>query len=242
MKANHTHKLFFRKYAYKATIRCPRVAVIRYPDHQNLTFLSKAETFGEYCNLLRKTKQGFLLTTWDNETQHTKRLWEARFLIFKILSMKEKLLNQGVSFTLRLESDTCGFYTNDAQSWNEVCRMFKDNIIDICWPKDNKHLNYLLTNPTNEIVKDYPYQKYQYRINLRSVMLPNSLRENFREWVNSYNDVKISDITINTVEKGGYTLNGKFLYSTNKKMMLLLQMYLGNAIKDITEFKLEKEL
>ena len=239
MNANHTHKLFFGKYAYRVTIRCPHISGIRYPDSEHIANLFKVESYKEYVQSMKYRPSAIVA---DIENRKMRRTWESRFLIYKVLTYKEKIANSGVKFTMRLESDTCGFYFNNEEVFNDMCRVFKDSLYDISWPKDSIHLNYLLSNPTNEIVNNYPHNKYQYRINLRNVIVPKAMREGFKDWVENYSDLKISETAIKSIESGGFNLNGKFLYSTNKEMMLLLQMYLGDAIKSITEFKLEKEI
>jgi hypothetical protein len=49
----------------------------------------------------------------DIENRKMRRTWESRFLIYKVLTYKEKIANSGVKFIMRLESDTCGFYFNN---------------------------------------------------------------------------------------------------------------------------------
>lgn len=236
MKAQHTNKLFFNKYLYKATVYCPRIAFIRYPKDKVFSALTKSENFNEFLAKGGNT----LKNRWDQT--RPKDMWENRFTIYKIMQMREKLYSQNTEFTMRLETSHCGFYLNDKDLFDDICKQFKDIVVDISWPTDEKHGTYLLNNPTHEIVNNYPHGKYRYRINLRNKFLSSDVRQGFKDWIKNYPDLEITDITLNSIKNGGYDLNGKFLYSTNKDIMLLLQMYLSDAVKSITEFKLRKEL
>lgn len=240
MEAKHTNKLFFSKYAYRFVIKSPHISCIRYPEQQQITALFNSETYEEYLTKAQYKKRSWV--TWEDADMIQRGLWKSRFVINKILEFKEKYKNKNSDFIVRLESNTCGVYSNNKEMFEDGCAIFKNEICELTWPKSEQHLKFLLDNPMNEIVEVYPYNKYRYRINLRDKRLSTDQKENFRDWVQTYGTLKITDDTLRKIKLGGYNLNGKFLYSTNKEMMLLLQLYLGDAIKSITEFKLEKDI
>jgi hypothetical protein len=240
LKAKHTNKLFFSKYAYRFVIKSPHISCIRYPEQKQITALFNSETYEEYLANAQYRKK--MWRTWQDTDVITKGLWKSRFVINKVFEFKEKYQNKHNDFTIRLESNTCGVYSNDKEMFENGCAIFKNEICELTWPKNERHLKFLLDNPTNEIVEAYPYNKYRYRVNLRDKRLTTDQKENFKDWIKTYSNLKISDETLRRIKLGGYNLNGKFLYSTNKEMMLLLQLYLGDAIKSITEFKLEKDI
>ena len=69
-----------------------------------------------------------------------------------------------------------------------------------------------------------------------------NVKNNFSDWIKQYPEFKTSDKTINAIERGYLNGNGKFLYSTNLKNVLLLQMFLGELTGNTTTYKLESEI
>ena len=82
-----------------------------------------------------------------------------------------------------------------------------------------------------------------YLYDMYSLYLNSNDGESFGDWIKNYKgELKASDNLITGIKRGYYFSDGKFLYSTNSEMMLLLQMYLGDAIRNIQEYITEDEL
>lgn len=243
MKTQHTNKLFWNKFTHKISIKIPFVSTIRYLSKDDLADLITAETFEVWMSKrkVRSSRTYFssgISSIVDHLTKREKALWKNRFLLYKLITFLNDL-KQHTEYTKRTEGDYFNLFLNDHEQFEKCCRLFPDNIRELVWPKDDNIASYLLTNPKINVVKQLPYKKYKYKVNLKSYYY--SEPKQIREWLANYDDIKISDTTISQLEKGRIT-NGKFLYVTNNKSMLLLQMYLGDIFRDITEFKLESEI
>ena len=235
MNAQHTSKLFYGKYLYKIGFISPRIALMRYPDNPLLLSLLESESYKEFV-----AKVGMSRASWwraDNSV-----IWKNRFNFFRMHSSRQKLVNNGVDHIIRFDSNTATFFLNDKSMWEHLVKIFQKDLCAIQWPKNTAHEQWLMNNPSGEIVSEYPHGKYKYKFNLRNKALAKNISENFADWIGQYKDMRISKSAQRRIKSGGYQLNGKFLYSTNTENMLLLQMYLGDAVKDITEFKLERDL
>lgn len=236
MKINHTSKLFFRKFLYKIELHIPSVCMLRYGNGDIMRTLFESETFEQFN---RKVDR---LPFFNRKYNNVKTYWENRFRYHKLVKMRQELVDWEMDHQFRFESSKVGIYVNDHNQFERICRIFHDDVIGLSWPKNQNAVRYLRENPTNEIVDSLPHNKFRYKINLRNGKVPTQVKENFSDWIKQYPDMQITDIMAQKIRKGGYSLNGKFIYSTNTENMLLLQMFLGDLIKDVTEYKLTKEI
>ena len=241
LNAQHTNKLFWGKYLYKVVLKLPRISALRYGvKYTTLNSLWNCNTLEEW---LQQSASGFRYTYPEERNLEAKKLlWKNRFELYKFVLLVNEYNDQKVDIRYRYEGDTAGIYFNESRIYNELVQKLTNIIDTIVWPKSDHHAKFLLSNPTTELVKEYPYKKYQYKICLRNYKsIDNSVKENFEEWIKNYPDFKISEMGLKQI-RTGFVRNGKFIYSTNTKDMLLLQMFLGDTIKEIINYKLEREI
>jgi len=243
LKTQHTTKLFFKKYKYKAVVETPQTSFIRYANRKDIDSLFNAESIEQWGGVKNTLSYGYssfsLGTLHDWKTKSQRRIWDNRFTLYKLYNwLNENYDNQ--NHQIRNEGDKLAFFTNDKEKWESFCGAFKNNISELVWPKNEKHEQYLDNNPTHIICKNLPYNKYRYKINLRGRV---ARQEGFKEWIENYKgELKVSENLITGIKRGYYFSDGKFLYSTNAEMMLLLQMFLGDSIRSIQEYITEAEL
>ena len=238
MKTNHTTKLFFKKFKYKAVVTTPATGFIRYASRKDIDSLFNAERLEEWPGVLGPLSYDYsnftIGSVHDHKSQRRKQIWDNRFTLYKLFNWISKNYETN-THKIRNEGDKLAFFTNDKTLWEDFYRCFKKEITELVWPKNDTHSNYLDENPNTVICKELPYGKYRYKINLRR---HTSKISNFNEWIENYKgDLKASG----NLQKG-YWYDGKFLYSTNNEIMLLLTLYLGDAIRDVQQFKLEAEI
>jgi len=243
LKTQHTSKLFFKKYKYKAVVTTPQTSFIRYASKKDIENLFSAESREQWTGITSPLSYGYgsfsVGTLHDYKDKQHKRVWDNRFNLYKLFNwLNENYDNK--NHQIRNEGDKLALFTNDKATWESFCDAFKNQITELVWPKNEKHEAYLNKNPTHIICKNLPYNKYRYKINLRGRV---ARQDGFKEWIQNYKgDIKASGNLLDGIKRGYYFSDGKFLYSTNSEMMLLLQMYLGDSIRSIQQYITEAEL
>ena len=234
----HTKKLLYGKYLYKASLFVPGVSWLRYSKEKNIDSLCTCESYEEF---IAKNVPAYGTSFWPSSDNglviRNRKIWNSRFLLYKIATMIQDIKVKH-DITIRLQDDTIGFYLNSKDVWENICRRFKDNVSELSWPEDTNVFS--LTNGI-ELVKRYPHNKFKYKINLKSGIVSNDVKQNFQSWIEQYPEFKVSDKTLESLKRVYLDGNGKFLYSTNLKNVLLLQMFLGELIGKTTTYKLESK-
>ena len=243
LKTQHTNKLFFKRFKYKAVVQTPQTSFIRYATRKDIDALFSAEKLEQWQGVQGPLSYGYSNFTigsiHDYKSQSRKRVWNNRFTLYKLFNWITTNYNTN-DHKIRNEGDKLAFFTNDKKLWEDFCGTFKNEISELVWPKNEQHEQYFNEHPNNIICKQLPYNKYRFKINLCGEVVRN---EGFGDWIKNYKgELKASDNLIKGIKRGYYYSDGKFLYSTNSEMMLLLQMYLGDTIRNIQEYITEEEL
>ena len=246
MKTTHTNKLFWNKFTYKITLRIPSISNLRDLSKKDAEYLVTSDSYEQWMMTRKRICPSLYIPSYDKDAsewiiKREKRLWKNRFVVYKLFEFLNEMSLQGIDFNKRIENDKISIAFNDEEYFNKGCSAFAHIISEIAWPKDQTIANYLLANPDHEIVKKYPYRKFQYKINLRSYFRQARGKGEIKKWIKQYDGIKVSDLTLEELDKG-FTTNGKFLYVTDQKMMLLLELALGETIKSTTTYKLESEI
>lgn len=237
MKTSHTTKLFYKKYKYKAVVKTPRTSFIRYAKRSDIESLFNAERMEQWKGIgdLNYAYSSLSLGINDNRHKSHKEIWENRFTLYKLYNWIQKHYVHEVH-KIRNEGDKLGFFTNDKVVWENFCGTFKDHLHEMVWPKNKKQEDYFTNNPNNIICQRLPYDKYRFKINLRGRLVRQT---GFEEWVENYaGELKASKKLI----ENSYYSDGRFLYSTDSEMLLLLQMYLGDSIRNTQQYITEAEI
>jgi len=228
LKVQHTKRLHWNKYLYKVTLYVPRVAWLRY-NKNLLSTLCNCETLLEWRQ--KNPLKPVVWLTNDRQDDMERDLWENRFTLYKIAHFR----NNCDEHHVRLDDNKITYFTSNTEDYEQFCRLFKDFVIELQFPEEGKE--HLLEEHV-EYVEKFPHGKYKYKTYFKPYW--NSPREGFGEWIRQYPDIKITKQVIKTIERG-YMPNGKFFYSTNTDMMLLLQLYLGTQLGKTVTYKLESE-
>lgn len=240
LKTQHTSKLFYKRFKYKAVVRTPQTSFIRYATRKDIEHLFNSEKIEQWRGpAIHQSLSPYISTTNDWKVDSRRKTWDNRFTLYKLYTwIQTHYDNQ--KHTIRNEGDKLALFTNDKLIWENFCGAFKNHINELVWPKNEFHDQYLTHNPNNIICKKLPYDKFRYKINIRGKV---ESQDGFADWIKNYNgDLKASEKLLTGIRRGYYYSDNKFLYSTNSEMMLLLQMFLGNSIKDIQEYITEAEL
>ena len=241
MKACHTNKLFYRKYKFKAVAKVPGCSFIRYANRDDIDRLFNSESIQEWGGTKYNLTYHY---TFENEdlkdwrTNRTKAVWNNRFNLYKLYNWLNE--NYADHCKVRNEGDKLGFFTSDKETYESFLSTFKDSIIELRWPKNKTHEEFLTNNPDAIVCSKLPYDKYRYKINIK---LRGKNANGFGEWINNYKgEIKASEKLLQGIKKGYYYQDGKFVYSTDKDMMLLLTLYLGTYVQSVNEYITEAEL
>ena len=248
MKTQHTSKLFYNKFTHKISLNIPHIAATRYMKKQTIEALLNCETYEQWISTRKLTDKSHymyigvsdLQTNTERLVNREKKLWKNRFTIYKLISFINELSLENIAFTKRIEGNNISLFLNDQKYFDKACKIFATSIVGLVWPKNEVQGSYLLNNPTDEIVKQLPYKKYRFKANIKG-WFNTGTNLKMTEWIQNYSEIKATDLTLKELDDG-FTTNGKFIYVTDKKTMLLLEMYLGNILKDITTYKLESEI
>jgi len=142
------------------------------------------------------------------------------------------------SVKLRSEGKIMSIYCKDKDLLDSLVQNLAKWIYKIYQPENNAELDYILKNKKKTICKKLPYDKYRYKVYLKTVMDLNS-REAFLEWIFNYKDqVKINPVTIGWLTGRGrkYSQVRPFVYIENSKMLFLVKLFLGNNLGLDEEF------
>jgi len=241
--AQHTNKLFWSRYLYKFTVRLPQISFLRYGKNKVFESLFKCETYEQWQSVQLKDvyRYRYMLNP-DAAGKERLELWNKRFQLFKFVNFINKHKINGVDLRVRYESDTASVCTNNKDLFDEGVALLTGDVIELFWPKSDKHSEFLVNNPHYEIVEKYPYNKFMYKVELKGYQrIDRAIIHNIDQWFKNYSSLQITKDALEQL-KEGFMANGKFIYSTNEKDMLLLQMLLGNLIKRIVTYKLESEI
>jgi len=244
MNVEHTRKLFYKKFPYKATINLKEAGFIRYANRKDLERLFIADCYEQWGGV----RFGFdnQYSTWVRKDRfinnRNERIWNSRFRLFALYKWLETNRKEYPNdINIRNEGDSFSIFTTYKDVWDNFVAEFKDNIVDIVWPKDKVHEQYLLANPDNIICKNLPYGKYRYKINLKTRHEGNL--KGLRVWIKNYDgEIQVAESLLNDLERGYTYLENRGLYVADSGMITLIQMYLGNNVRSITQYITDDEI
>ena len=147
-----------------------------------------------------------------------------------------------VSF--RCEGSTLSIFFKDKNILNELLGEFKNHIRAFYEPENALILEYLNENIRTE-VKNQLTHGCRYKVNLKTLSkISSSNKENFMRIVNDHNDqFHMTDRTrhLFTGERRWYG-EGSFFYVKDSKYLLMVQMIIQPAIKEVIKIVTPEEL
>lgn len=117
--------------------------------------------------------------------------------------------------------------------------------MEITEPKSDKDLKYLLESKSVKVIVDqFPYEKYQYKIVLKSTMKSDQ-RLKFNGWVDRYSDKGVyisSRATQDWLKDRKQWAQNPFIYVEDDKTRTLVELYLGSNKSSTEEFVLRSAI
>jgi len=212
-----TNKLFFNKYVNKVSVRNPLARFFRGNRLESIS-LGIAGIKEQFTDPHQTSVQIGSRWTYKSHARLTDVI-VAEELITVLQSLS--------SYTLRVESNSLGLYSNDADFVDKVLGISNIHIEETSQAANDKTKEFLLKTPKAIIRKEYTH-KYKVTIN--------ALWEDaspFLMWANKLPKIKT---TGNDYKFGGY------FYVTDDKTLSLCRIFLGNKLRKVEELVTSEEI
>lgn len=224
-KKLETKKLFYRKYPYK--IAC---------SIHGATYVMR-----EGYNAVLKAKE------WEHKYGHSTYMRHSR-VDFDDL---QEFVNAAVPFmekdNIRVRSEGRHFnlFCLDEATYNAILDKVKKWAYEVTAPKSDKDLQYLLANKALKVIVDQlPYEKYKYKIVLKSSM-KSDVRMRLNTWISKYSqdDMHVSSLSTRAWLSGtkNYTQD-PFIYVAEDNIRTMVELYLGANKTRTEEFVLRSSI
>lgn len=217
-----TSKLFWGKYPYKIVINGQWIYGIRNINVKNLESVIDKKLYIS-----------------DKVSKAVASYPERVVKMVCFLSSHEK---DQVSF--RCEGSTLAIFFKDRSLFDTIQEDFGNDITSFYEPENDTVLEYLYSNIRTE-VRDFLTHGCRYKVNLKALSrLSNSNKESFLRLVNdNENQFRMTARTreLFAIDKKWYG-DGSFFYVKDSKYLLMVQMLIQPAIKEVIKIVTPKEL
>lgn len=206
-----TNKLFYRKFPYKIVLSCQGAHLIKFHDSNEI--LQKSPSWAKS----RGIKD---ISEFYNFTQ----------IIQTILKDSD--------IKCRFERNTLSIFFNDISFYNDTHESLSLWIREFHAPSSMEELNFLTNNSSKKIICNrLPYDKYQFKVTIKSSMDPN-LRQSFKRWADKYGEkFKFANHTLEWIKTGskGYGWN-PMVHVSDSSVLSLVLLFLSSNIGKVHEF------
>jgi hypothetical protein len=138
----------------------------------------------------------------------------------------------------RFERNTLSIFFNDVSFYEDIYESLSLWIREFHAPSSMEELNFLTTNSSKKIIcNKLPYDKYQFKITIKSSMDPN-LRQSFKRWADKYGEkFKFANHTLEWIKTGskGYGWN-PMVHVSDSSVLSLVLLFLSGNIGKVHEF------
>tara|TARA_E500000178_G_scaffold289937_1_gene293227 strand:+ start:3825 stop:4517 length:693 start_codon:yes stop_codon:yes gene_type:complete len=208
-----TTKLFYNKYLYSLSI------------FNELTPIFRNKNFKFACTVLDGLQANFesgqpLARNINNYTQPIQigHFIDARTIYNELTRYKKP-------YIVRCENRHLNVYCNDLSLLERLSKKCK-NAISLHQPA-KEHLDFIKNNTNTIIVKD---DTYKFKVTFGNNLVPDTLSP----WLKVNRDkVKVSDMFINDIDRDMRYVNGRYVYITNEKVLMLFKILAGDCIQRI---------
>jgi len=215
MLSKKTTKLFFGKYVYKVALRLPVAAKFR---GNKLTVIKLQLAILKERFADRKVNH-VQMGGWNRQLASLADITRG----LAIVDVLETLS----SYTLRVESNTLGLYSNDDDFFHKVLSVPDIEVEETSEPVDLKTKEYLLSNPKVIIRKEYTHK---YKVTVNALW---DSADNFKAWA-----VKLPKIK---TTKNKYKYGGHF-YVADEKTLSLCHIFLADKISKVEQLVTTTEI
>ncbi len=228
MKTLETKKLFYRKYPYKVACQIRGgYYVARYGQDAVLKAMEWNKRYGNNQSY-RFSKTSTL--SYDD--------------LDKFANLAKKYLGRE-DVRVRAEGTHFNLFSIDKDIHEQIIKDLSNWVMEITEPKSDKDLKYLLESKSVKVIVDqFPYEKYQYKIVLKSTMKSDQ-RLKFNGWVDRYSDKGVyisSRATQDWLKDRKQWAQNPFIYVEDDKTRTLVELYLGSNKSSTEEFVLRSTI
>lgn len=221
----YTTKLFYKKYAYRLSVRCLVASIFRNKDFN----------YAKYR-----------IDSWNQDVSKgiSPRLGHRSDSLLPIsdLHFALRLLNifttTSTDYTLRIEGRTLNVFSNDTVWLSDLKNKLGVNVIEFTQPANDQTAEFLLKNPNYEVVKSNV--QYKYKIKTRFCK---GDYKSFGEWCKSFSKhVRISGLFLEELLNSSSIYEGRLVYVKDEKTLNIVTMFIGEAIQSITHLVTVEDL
>ena len=208
-----TTKLFYNKYLYSLSI------------NSELTPIFRNKNFKSACTILDQLQADFeagrpLIRSFGR--------YETPVLIDHFLDARtiyNELTRYKKPYIVRCENIHLNIYCNDLSLLDRLSKRCK-NVVSLHQPA-KEHLDFIKNNTNTIIVKD---DTYKFKITFGNNRVPDTLSP----WLKVNRDkVKVSNMFIDDIDKDMRYMNGRYVFITNEKILMLFKILAGDCIQRI---------
>ena len=208
-----TTKLFYNKYLYSLSV------------NSELTPIFRNKNFKYACTVLDKLQADFeagrpLIRSFGR--------YEAPILLEHFLDARtiyNELTRYKKPYIVRCENRNLNIYCNDLSLLDSLSKRCK-NVVSLHQPA-KEHLDFIKNNTNTIIVKD---DTYKFKITFGSNRVPDTLSP----WLKVNRDkVKVSNMFIDDIDRDMRYMNGRYVFITNEKILMLFKILAGDCIQRI---------
>ena len=215
MLVKQTTKKFYNKWLYKVTLRVPGAGVFR---------LYSLETILDEIDHEGKSRLHYFQKARDNANYLSKVIdfllpWES------------------TEWTKRIESDYMDLYTNNEKFYNELIRLFSNEIKHAFEP-DPEYLDVLEGNRVI-LVKKYPKDDFRYRVYL----LPHNLKsledkKLYVEWLRNNSSISVTDSVIYWFTVTSWNWDRRYILVKDSATLTMLKLRGPDVMGKVYEYQI----
>ena len=215
MLVKQTTKKFYNKWLYKVTLRVPGAGVFR---------SYSLETILDEIDHESKSRLHYFQKARDNANYLSKVIdfllpWES------------------TEWTKRIESDYMDLYTNNEKFYNELIRLFSNEIKHAFEP-DPEYLDVLEGNRVI-LVKKYPKDDFQYRVYL----LPHNLKgledkKLYVEWLRNNSSISVTDSVIYWFTVTSWNWDRRYILVKDSATLTMLKLRGPDVMGKVYEYQI----
>jgi hypothetical protein len=217
MRLFETKKLHHGKYLYKLVLSNPLATIFR-SDSNSDKKLAHAKVRLDTLTAQHKAGEPLTKTTYRSTVEITEDAFFDAKDIYNILK-------KASDYKVRCESNTLNIYSSNRSLLMKISNKMRVSVKEF-WEPSPEAVD-LLSRKENLIIVNYP-SSYQYQVHLSYKRLD----ANAYNWLKSNTDkVKVGPKTLKDIGNG--FANGSYIYVRDDRVMSLVEMLIGHAIRKV---------
>lgn len=221
-----TKKLFYKKWLYKVVLQC---AGISYLHRKGIDYITNLQPRTDGNVWLKASRQEII----NNKAN-----------LIRIGNILELLLPMS-DHQIRVESSTCGIFTNDLKLVKQLESRLNSFVTEVHEPSSVEEGQFLLDNKNKVLCKELPLDGYKFRVYFKNTEMNATAMSNFLTWADKYNDgrIHIPKGTRSILEGSTYPyFYGQYFYARDQKIASMALMVMGEHLNKTEEFVLKSDV